>query len=47
MGMGGVLTTERLIGGRRQSEVANRERGKEWVEERGGGGEGGRIYNRE
>jgi hypothetical protein len=39
MGMGGVLTTERLIAGRQQWEVANQERGKEWVKEREGGGE--------
>jgi hypothetical protein len=41
---GGVLTTEGLIAGRQQWEVADREREKEWVKERGRG-ERGRIYN--
>ena len=40
MGMGSVLTTERLIAKRRQWEVANRERGKEWIKEREGGERG-------
>ena len=40
MGMGSVLTTERLIAKHRQWEVANRERGKEWIKEREGGREG-------
>jgi hypothetical protein len=44
MGVGGVLTTKGLITRRRQWKVADWEREKEWVKERGRG-ERERIYN--
>ncbi len=45
MGVGGVLTTEGLIFGRRQWEVVVREREKK-MGKRKRGEERGRIYNR-